>query len=191
MSVRRADAVLGTITAALAVVTVLATVPSHSDEHAMPTAANTPPEWREVQWSAPFDPWPKGREFLCSGGACGSELRLTIRPKIGFCNCATGVADDDELDRVGDLDLIGDDFSGSEEGHTIAIGTLQGRIRAYRVRNGARASAALGLAAAANCSVVVATASGDRTQAETTRAVVLTFLQRPEMVLWAQRSIEN
>ena len=191
MSVRRADVALGTITAALAVVTVLAIVSSRPEERATSTAADTQPEWREVQWSAPFDPWPKGREFLCSGGSCGSELRLTIRPKIGFCNCATGVADDDELDRVGDLDLIGADFSGSEEGHTIAIGTLQGRIRAYRVRHGARASAALGLAAAANCNVVVATISGDATLVETTRREALTFLQRPEIVLWAQRSIEN
>lgn len=188
---RRADAVLGTITAALAVVTVLATVPSHPDEHAMPRAADTQPRWREVGWSAPFDPWPKGREFLCSGGACGSELRLTIRPKIGFCNCATGVADDDELDRVGDLDLLGVDFSSSEEGHTIAVGTLKGRMRAYRVQRGNRASAALGLAAAANCNVVVATISGDGVPAEAIRREAMNFLQRPEMVRWAQRSVEN
>ena len=43
--------------------------------------------------------------FRCDVAACGDEVELYVRPKIGFCNCDTGVADDDEVDRVADLDL--------------------------------------------------------------------------------------
>ena len=35
-----------------------------------------------------------------------AAVELYVRPKIGFCNCDRGVADDDEVDRVADLDLI-------------------------------------------------------------------------------------
>ncbi len=37
--------------------------------------------------------------------------RLYVRPKIGFCNCDSGVADDDEVDRVADLDLMSERFA--------------------------------------------------------------------------------
>jgi hypothetical protein len=170
---------------ALVAVTVLASAPFHLDAQAPLVTAGSRLVWREVQWTAPFDPWPKGREFRCSGGACGSELRLTIRPKIGFCNCATGVADDDELDRVGDLDLIADDFSASTEGHTITVGTL------HRVRHGSREGTALGLAAAANCNVVVAAISGTGRLGDTAQAEVLKFLQSPEMAAWARRAVQE
>jgi hypothetical protein len=35
-------------------------------------------------------------------------VNIYLRAKLGFCNCTTGVADDDDLDRMGDLYLIGD-----------------------------------------------------------------------------------
>jgi len=35
-----------------------------------------------------------------------NDIEVYLRPKIGFCNCDSGVADDDEVDRVADLDLI-------------------------------------------------------------------------------------
>ncbi len=41
---------------------------------------------------------------------CGVEVSLYLRPKIGFCNCDTGVADEAELDRVGDLELFSPKF---------------------------------------------------------------------------------
>lgn len=187
---RRADAMLGAGAAALVVATVLA-VPFHPEGRPPSAAAASPAAWREVGWSAPFDPWPGGREFRCSGGACGPELRLSIRPKIGFCNCATGVADDDELDRVGDLDLVADEFGGSAEGQPLAIGDLPGRIRAYRVRRGGREGEALAIAAAANCNVVVATLSGGGSLPDAARAEGLAFLQRPEMIAWSRQAVRN
>src|SRR6185312_14579499 len=53
--------------------------------------------WREISWPFPRDGWPAGRAFRCE--SCGG-IELYVRPKIGFCNCDTGVADDDEVDRV-------------------------------------------------------------------------------------------
>src|ERR1700743_1668054 len=63
--------------------------------------------WREISWPYPRDGWAAGRALRCEG--CGGDLRgveLYVRPKIGFCNCTTGVTDDEEVDRVADLDLI-------------------------------------------------------------------------------------
>jgi hypothetical protein len=31
---------------------------------------------------------------------------LYLRVKVGFCNCTTGIADHEELEVVGDVDLI-------------------------------------------------------------------------------------
>ena len=71
---------------------------SHSDAR-VPASA-----WAEVKWPFLLDQWGLGKAYRCSPADCGTEVKLYVRPKIGFCNCATGVADDAELDRVGDLD---------------------------------------------------------------------------------------
>ena len=34
-------------------------------------------------------------------------MTLYLRAKVGFCNCTTGIAEDEEIDRVGDLSLVG------------------------------------------------------------------------------------
>jgi hypothetical protein len=36
--------------------------------------------------------------FRCDPDSCGDEVELHVRPKIGFYNCDSGVADDDEVD---------------------------------------------------------------------------------------------
>jgi len=53
-------------------------------------------DWREIAWPLPRDGWPAGRAFRC-GGSCDGDIELYVRPKIGFCNCDSGVADDDEV----------------------------------------------------------------------------------------------
>ena len=55
------------------------------------------PVWTEVGWPFPLDQWGRGRAFQCKAADCGREVKLYLRAKIGFCNCATGVADDAEL----------------------------------------------------------------------------------------------
>src|SRR5579859_2778253 len=63
-------------------------------------------EWEEIAWPFPRDGWPAGRAFRCGPADCGADVEVYVRPKIGFCNCASGVADDDEVDRVADVDMI-------------------------------------------------------------------------------------
>ena len=52
-----------------------------------------------------------------------------MRPKIGFCNCDSGVADDDEVDRVADLDLMSQRFVPLAPGKVIRIADMTGRSR--------------------------------------------------------------
>src|SRR6202012_2264794 len=98
--------------------------------------------WREIIWPFPRDGWPVGRAFHCDAAACGAEVELYVRPKIGFCNCDTGVADDDEVDRVADLDLMSQRFVPLAAGNVIKVAGLVGRTRGYAlgIEDGSRRS---------------------------------------------------
>ena len=87
--------------------------------------------WREIAWPFPRDAWPTGRAFRCDAASCGGMAEIYVRPKIGFCNCDTGVADDDEVDRVADLDLISERFVPVEAGRVVRVADMSGRSRAY------------------------------------------------------------
>src|SRR5437660_7470029 len=91
------------------------------------------PVWNEVKWPFPLDQWGLGKAFRCGADDCGTEIDLYLRAKIGFCNCTTGVADDPELDRVSDLELLSGRFVGLAEGREVAVGHMKGRSRPYRV----------------------------------------------------------
>jgi hypothetical protein len=107
---------------------------------ARPAAAG----WREIAWPFPRDGWPAGRAFRCDAELCGGEVELYVRPKIGFCNCDSGVADDDEVDRVADLDLISEKFVALEPGNVVEVAGMSGRIRNYSLlmQDGSRHTAA-------------------------------------------------
>ncbi|MCP1839180.1 hypothetical protein ACVIHI_007906 [Bradyrhizobium sp. USDA 4524] len=75
-------------------------------EMAPPRAA----AWYEIGWPFPRDGWPAGRAFRCGAAECGGDVEVYLRPKLGFCNCDSGVADDDEVDRVSDVDMISPSF---------------------------------------------------------------------------------
>src|SRR3954464_4657571 len=90
--------------------------------------------WREIAWPFPRDGWPAGRAFRCDRALCGGEIELYVRPKIGFCNCDSGVADDDEIDRVADLDLISARFEPLEAGNVVQVAGMSGRVRNYRLQ---------------------------------------------------------
>ena len=62
------------------------------------------------------------------GGRLRRAVEVYVRPKIGFCNCDTGVADDDEVDRVADLDLMSERFAPREAGKVIRVADMPGRI---------------------------------------------------------------
>jgi hypothetical protein len=54
------------------------------------------PVWTDAAWPFPMDQWGQGWAYQCKAADCGIEVNLYLRPKIGFCNCQTGVADDEE-----------------------------------------------------------------------------------------------
>ena len=74
-------------------------------ERSRAVATPSHPDWTEVQWPFPMDEWGKGKAFRCNATDCGAEVNLYIRAKIGFCNCTTGVSDDDELNRLSDFSI--------------------------------------------------------------------------------------
>ena len=142
--------------------------------------------WREIDWPFPRDGWPAGRAFRCE--ACdGAELY--VRPKIGFCNCDTGVADDDEVDRVADLDLISERFVPLEQGKPVRIGELSGRSRSYglSMSNGAH-HVAVGMAVSHRCDLLVAVVQGSATAPEL-RLAALQLLQSGEMRRWTMAAL--
>ncbi|MEA2649426.1 MAG: hypothetical protein QOG61_1861, partial [Candidatus Binataceae bacterium] len=92
-------------------------------------AAPSHPVWAEMQWPFPIDEWGKGKAFRCKAADCGAEVNLYIRAKIGFCNCTTGVSDDDELNRLSDFSLMGDKLSVLGPGRLIDVAWMKGRSR--------------------------------------------------------------
>jgi hypothetical protein len=145
------------------------------------------PVWTEAAWPFPIDQWGRGWAYQCKAANCGTDINLYLRPKIGFCNCQTGVADDEELDRVGDVDIIGGERSALGPGRPITVHEMKGRSRGYKV-GAPSAKSVLSLAFNSRCDVMVATvvAGGDPVAQE---QAVLEFLnsdlvlQRAEIVL--------
>src|SRR5580698_10926389 len=112
--------------------------------------------WREIAWPFPRDGWPAGRAFHCDASACGNEVEVYVRPKIGFCNCDSGVADDDEVDRVADLDLMSDRFVPLQAGKVIQVADMKGRLRTYDLKmSDASRHTAVGIALSHRCDLLV------------------------------------
>ncbi|UPK36739.1 hypothetical protein IVB18_05150 [Bradyrhizobium sp. 186] len=138
--------------------------------------------WREIAWPFPRDGWPAGRAFRCDGTCAGAELY--VRAKLGFCNCDRGVADDDEVDRVADLDLISPRFAATASGKEVYIGDLRGRARHYDLDmpDGVR-HAAIGIAVSRRCDLLVAVTQG-RGETMAVQHATLAFLGTQEMKRW-------
>ena len=147
--------------------------------------------WHEIAWPFPRDGWPAGRAFRCDAAACGDQVELYVRPKIGFCNCDSGVADDDEVDRVADLDLISERFVPLAPGEVIEIADMAGRIRTYdlQMADGSR-HAAVGIAVSHRCDLLVAVAQG-KGGAKEVEHVALEFLSTGDMAKWMTSAING
>jgi hypothetical protein len=155
-----------------------------------PMAAQGEARWQEIAWSFPRDGWPAGRAFRCAScGEGGAGVELYVRPKIGFCNCDSGVADDDEVDRVADLDLISAQFMPQEGGQVIRVADMAGRSRSYdlKMSDGAQ-HAALGIALSHRCDLLVAVAQGRAAPSELQREA-LAYLATPEMHRWMMTAL--
>jgi hypothetical protein len=153
---------------------------------ARPAAAG----WQEIGWPFPRDGWPAGRAFRCDVALCGEAVELYVRPKIGFCNCDSGVADDDEVDRVADIDLISARFAADQPGRAVQLADMAGRMRSYSLHmpDGSR-HAALGLAVSRRCDLVVAAArgvSGARLQ-----QLALDFLGKEDVRRWMTAALDG
>lgn len=147
--------------------------------------------WREIAWPFPRDGWPAGKAFRCGAAACGGEVELYVRPKIGFCNCDRGVADDDEVDRVADLDLMSEHFAPLAPGDVVHLADMPGRIRAYDLKISDRLQhAAIGVAVSRRCDLLVALAHG-RADAPELRRAALAFLASSEMTRWMTAAMEG
>jgi hypothetical protein len=147
--------------------------------------------WREIAWPFPRDGWPAGRAFHCAAAACGDEVEVYVRPKIGFCNCDTGVADDDEVDRVADLDLMSERFAPLAPGDVIEVADMPGRLRSYdlRMQDGSR-HAAVGIAVSKHCDLLVAVAQG-RGAASGVQRAALDFLSSSDMARWMTAALDG
>lgn len=147
--------------------------------------------WQEIAWPFPRDGWPAGKAFRCSTAACGGDVQVYVRPKIGFCNCDRGVADDDEVDRVADLDLLSEHFTPRAPGDVVAIADMPGRMRTYdfKMPDGSP-QVAIGIAVARRCDLLVAVAHG-KAEAPEMRRAALDFLARGETARWAMAAMDG
>jgi len=143
------------------------------------------PIWTEAQWPFPLDQWGVGKAFVCAPSDCGTRVSVYVRPKIGFCNCATGVDTDAELDRVSDNDLIGSAARPRGRGQPIKIGWMAGLSRAYADGD----NGLLSVAYNDECDVVVALATFGNADASLVEPAVIAFLDSRPMVLWAKKEL--
>jgi len=161
---------------------------STPDDGAPGRSLSTDVAWSETRWPFLLDQWGTGKAFRCPAAACGHELTIYLRPKVGFCNCSTGVSDDAELDRVGDIELIGEKFAPLGDGRPIAVAWMNGRSRAYAV-DGPQPRTALALAFNDKCDVVVATVVAARDLPPDAERHAVMFLNSKPMLRWVEASL--
>ena len=144
------------------------------------------PVWTEAEWPFAKDPWGKGKAFRCKAADCGAEVNIYLRAKLGFCNCTTGVADDEDLDRMGDLVLLGE-VSPLGTGRPISIAWMKGRSRAYTLSApNALGKTVISVAFNERCDMIAATAVLGHGRAADTEPSVIEFLNSNTVMRWAE-----
>jgi hypothetical protein len=147
------------------------------------------PVWTETKWPFLLDQWGIGKAFVCMPADCGAKIDVYVRPKIGFCNCSTGVFDDAELERVADTDLVGSDSRPLDRGRAVKIGWMKGLGRLYRMSDGNAGEGLLSVAFNDECDVVVAVAKLGHGDPAALAPAVIAFLNSNSMVLWAKKEL--
>ena len=141
----------------------------------------------EIKWPFLMDQWGLGRAFHCAAAACGADVEVYVRAKIGFCNCTTGVSDDNELDRLTDFSLMGEKPNVLGPGHPIDIAWMKGRIRSYAISNFYRPpNSALAIAFNDHCDAVVATVVVPRDSPAAIEPSVVAFLNSKTIINWTE-----
>ena len=157
---------------------------------ANPTApAAIAPVWTEAKWRFPMDQWGLGKAFVCAAADCGGQVQLYVRPKIGFCNCATGVSDETELERVADTELLRAKTRALGPGRPIKVGWMRGLSRSYAASDGETAERLVSVAYNDECDVVVAVAQFANGDPALLEPAILAFLNSNPMVLWAKKEL--
>ena len=148
------------------------------------------PTWVEVKWLLPADVWSAGKAFKCRTADCGGEVTLYLRAKIGFCNCTTGVADDEELERLADLHLLGGKHSADGPGWPITVAWMKGRSRSYSVAGASPdGKSALILAFNDRCDAIVGTAIVSHDRPAAVEQTIIDFLNGDVVLKWAQTTL--
>jgi hypothetical protein len=147
------------------------------------------PVWTEVKWPFLQDQWGIGKAFVCMPADCGVKIDVFIRPKIGFCNCSTGVSDDNELERVADTDLVSPKVRPAGPANPVKVGWMRGLSRPYLVSDEKPNEHLLSVAFNDECDVVVALASLGYGDPGVIAPAVISFLNSTSMVLWAKKEL--
>lgn len=143
--------------------------------------------WSEVGWPFAPDEWGKGKAFRCRVANCGTEINLYVRAKLGFCNCYTGIADDADLDRMGDLHLVGNKTSALGAGRPITVGHMLGRSRAYTLTApGSLGRTAISAAFNDRCDMIVATVVLPHDRPDAIEREAIEFLNSRTVMRWAE-----
>jgi hypothetical protein len=148
------------------------------------------PVWSETAWPFPTDQWGKGKAYRCAAADCGTEVNVYIRAKIGFCNCTTGVADDEELDRISDFDLFGNKLSPLGPGRAISVAWMKGRSRPFAFGGTPQAAkSALSVGFNDRCDAIVATAVLGHERPAAVEPAVIEFLNSRTVIRWAELTL--
>jgi hypothetical protein len=149
------------------------------------TPSEIKPLWREVTWPFPMDQWGKGKAFRCTAADCGTEVNVYIRAKIGFCNCSTGMSDDDELHRISDLELFENGLVPLSPGRPISVAWMKGRSRPFSTERQV-AKSALSVGFNDRCDAIIATAVADQSNPLAIEPAVIEFLNSRTVIRWAE-----
>jgi hypothetical protein len=154
-----------------------------------PQHATERPAWTELAWTFATDQWGRGRAFRCRAEACGSEIDLYLRAKLGFCNCASAI-DDEEVDRVADFDLIGGEGAALDSGRPISVHGMNGRSRRYALGgHGAKGRSVFVIALHDRCDMIVVTTVAARGEPAAHENAVIGFLNSDEVRHWAEATL--
>jgi hypothetical protein len=157
---------------------------------AVPPPDKIHPVWTAAKWPFPVDQWGTGKAFSCKASDCGTEAALYLRAKIGFCNCTTGVADDQELERVADFDLLGERGTALAPGRAISVRWMKGRSAAHSVSaSGGATRSVLTIAFNDRCDVIVATVVAGHNRPALLEPGALEFLNGDTAMRWAETAL--
>jgi hypothetical protein len=153
-------------------------------------AYQTHATWVETKWPFLMDQWGEGKAFQCRAADCGADLNLYIRAKIGFCSSTTGVADDNELERLSDFSFMKGHATALGNGHEIEIAGMKGRLRAYVTDSTiVPQTYAVSVAFNNNSDALVATVVLDGGHPAAVEPVIIQFLNGETIQRWVTRML--